>query len=60
MKKITKRFTDALLQKCRGDMSEAAAFMQQFESIADAEGITPDFRDVLRRGMFLILKARLS
>lgn len=58
MKLLTQKFTDALLLKCQGDMSAAAAFIDDFPRIA--AGINPAFREVLRRGMFLILKAHIE
>lgn len=58
MKKLTEAFTEALLLKCQGDMSAAAKFIENFPKLA--ENIKPEFRDVLRRGMFLILRAHID
>lgn len=59
VKMILKRFSEAVLQKSRGMMGEAAAFIEQFDALAAEEGLSPEWKDALKRGMFLILRAKL-
>lgn len=58
MKKLIESFTEALLLKCQGDMSAAARFIENYPELA--KDVKPTFRDVLRRGMFMILRAHIE
>ena len=60
MERLLHQFEDALMDKCRGDMTAAAAFIESFDRLADEEQLAPKFREQVRRGMFLILKAHVS
>lgn len=58
MKLILQSFTDALEEKVRGNMAPAAEFIDQFDVLAVAADVPPNLVETLRRGMFLILKAK--
>lgn len=58
MQQILSLFTDAVMKKCQGDFQPAANFIEGFDAMTT--GLTPEFRETLRRGMFLILKARVE